>query len=63
MVQITLKELIDQFQQNLKDPTSIIIAIEETVHIIKDKRKTEISAAIEWYYSDVNNKVLIEPAK
>lgn len=47
MVQITLKELIDQFQQNLKDPTSIIIAIEETVHIIKDKRKTEISAAIE----------------
>ena len=34
-VQMTLKELIDYFQQGLTDPASTLIATEETMRIMK----------------------------
>lgn len=46
MVQMTLKKRIDQFQQNLNDPDSPPITIEETVHTIEEKHKTEIDISI-----------------
>ena len=44
--QMTLKEFIQYFQQDLNDPVSILIAIEETMHIMKEKHNTEINISI-----------------
>ena len=44
--QMTLKEFIDYFQQGLNDPASILMAIEETMHIIKEEHNTEINISI-----------------
>ena len=46
MVQISLKEFIDYFQQDRNDPASILIAIEETIRIIKKDDNTEINISI-----------------
>ena len=46
--QMTLKEFIDYFQQGLNDPASILMAIEETMHIIKEEHNTEINISIRW---------------
>ena len=43
---MTLKEFIDYFQQGLNDPASILMAIEETMHIIKEEHNTEINISI-----------------
>ena len=39
LVQMTLKIYIDQFQQDLIDPASTLIAIEKTIRIMKAKVK------------------------
>ena len=39
-VQMTLKEFIDHFQQDLNDPASKLIEIEETILIIREEHKT-----------------------
>ena len=39
LVQMTLKEYIYQFQQDLIDPASTLIAIEKTIRIMKAKVK------------------------
>lgn len=39
LVQMTLKEYIDQFQQDLIDLASTLIAIEKTIRIMKAKVK------------------------
>ena len=44
--QMTLKEFIDYFQQDLNDPASALIAIEETMRIMKEKHNTEINIFI-----------------
>ena len=41
--QTTLKEFIEYFQQNLNDPASTLMAIEETTSIIKEEHKTDHS--------------------
>ena len=46
MAQITLKEFIDYFQQDLNDPASTLIAIEEAMRIMKDEQNTEINISI-----------------
>ena len=46
--QMTLKEFIDYFQQGLNDPASILMAIEETMHIIIEEHNTEINISIRW---------------
>ena len=43
---MTLKEFIDYFQQDLNDPASALIAIEETMRIMKEKYNTEINIFI-----------------
>ena len=43
---MTLKEFIDYFQQDLNDPASVLMAIEETMRIMKDERNTEINIFI-----------------
>ena len=45
-VQTTLKEFIDYFQQGLNDPASTLIAIEETMRIMKEEYNTEINISI-----------------
>ena len=40
MMQMTLKEFSDHFQQDLNDPASILIAIEETIRIMKEEHNT-----------------------
>ena len=45
-VQMTLKEFIDYFQQGLNDPASTLIAIEETMRIMKEEHNTEINISI-----------------
>ena len=44
--QMTLKEFIEYFQQNLNDPASTLMAIEETTSIIKEEHNTEINISI-----------------
>ena len=44
--QMTLKEFIDYFQQDLNDPAFIPIAIEETMRIMKEEHNTEINISI-----------------
>ena len=46
MVQMTLKEFIDFFQQDLNDPASTLIEIEEAMGIIKEEHNTEINISI-----------------
>ena len=44
--QMTLKEFIGHFQQDLNDPASTLIAIEETLRIMKEVHNTEINIFI-----------------
>ena len=44
--QMTLKEFIDYFQQSLNDPASTLIAIEETMRIMKEEHNSEINISI-----------------
>ena len=44
--QMTLKEFIDYFQQDLNDTASTPMAIEETMRIMKEKHNTEINISI-----------------
>ena len=44
--QMTLNEFIQYFQQDLNDPVSILIAIEETMRIMKEEHNTEINISI-----------------
>ena len=43
---MTLKELIDYFQQNLNDPASMLMAIEETMRFMKEEHNTERNISI-----------------
>ena len=43
---MTLKEFTDYFQQSLDDPASTLIAIEETMRIMKEEHNTEINISI-----------------
>ena len=45
MVQMTLKEFIDHFQQDLNDPASTLIATQESICIIKEENETEINVS------------------
>ena len=45
-VQMTLKEFIDYFQQDLNDPASTLMAMEETIRIMKEDRNNEINMSI-----------------
>ena len=46
-VQMTLKEFIEYFQQDLNDPASTLVAIEETMCIMKEEHNnTEINISI-----------------
>ena len=44
--QMTLKEFIDYFQQDMNDPASTLIAVEETMVIMKEEHNTEINISI-----------------
>ena len=44
--QMTLKEFIDYFQQDLDDPAPTLMAIEETICIMKGEHNTEINISI-----------------
>ena len=44
--QMTLKEFIGYFQHDLNDPASTLIAIEETIRIMKEEHNTEINISI-----------------
>ena len=43
---MTLKEFIDHFQQDLNDPASTLIAMEEAMHIMKEEHNIEINISI-----------------
>ena len=43
---MTLKEFIDYFQQDLNDLASTLMAIEETMRIMKEEHNTEINIFI-----------------
>ena len=43
---MTLKEFINYFQQDLNDPASRLMAIEETMRIMKEEHNTEINISI-----------------
>ena len=43
---MTLKVFIEYFQQNLNDPASTLMAIEETMSIMKEGHNTEINISI-----------------
>ena len=45
-MQMTLKEFIDYFQQDLNDPASMLMAIEETMGIMKEEHNIEINISI-----------------
>ena len=44
--QMTLKEYIDHFQQDLNEPESTPIAIEDTKCMMREKHKNEINISI-----------------
>ena len=44
--QMTFKESIDHFQRDLNDPVSTLIAIEETMRIMKEEHNTKINISI-----------------
>ena len=46
LVQMTLKEFIDYFQQDLNNSASILIAIEETIRIMKEEHDNGIIISI-----------------
>ena len=46
LVQMTLKEFIDYFQQDLNSSASILIAIEETIRIMKEEHDNGIIMSI-----------------
>ena len=46
MAQMTLKVFADYFLQDLNDPLSILIAIQETICTIMEEYKTEIKISI-----------------
>ena len=56
MAQMTLKEFIDHFQQDLHDPASTLIATEETIPIMKEENKAEINILIGmiWIHEIIN---------
>lgn len=43
MMQMTLKEIIDYFQQDFNDLASKLIAREETIRIMEEEQNTEIN--------------------
>ena len=43
---MTLKEFIDYFHQGLNDPASMLMAIEETMRIMKEEHNNEINISI-----------------
>ena len=43
---MTLKEFIDYFQQGLNDPPSMLMAIEETMRIMKEEHNSAINISI-----------------
>ena len=43
---MVLKEFIDYFRQDLNDPAPILMAIEETMRIVKEEHNTEINISI-----------------
>ena len=45
--QITLKEFIEYFQQDLNDSASALIAVEETMRIMKEEHNTKINISVE----------------
>ena len=45
-VQMTLIEFIDYFQQDLNDPASTLMALEETIRVMKEDHSTEINISI-----------------
>ena len=45
-MQMILKGFIYCFQQDLNDLASTLVAIEETMHIMKEERNTEINVSI-----------------
>ena len=45
-MQMTLKGFIDYFQQDLNDPASTLMALEETIRIMKEDHSTEINISI-----------------
>ena len=44
--QMTLKEFIEYFQQSLNDPASTLMAMEETIRIMKEEHNTEANISI-----------------
>ena len=44
--QMTLKEFVDYFQQDLNDPASTLTAIEETMRLMIEEHNTEINISI-----------------
>ena len=46
MVQITLKDFIKHFQEDCNDLASTLIAIEETIIVMRDEHKAEINIFI-----------------
>ena len=46
MMQMTLKEFIDQFEQDSNYPTSTLMAVEETLRVVREEYKTEIDITI-----------------
>ena len=44
--QMTLKEFLDYFQQGLNDPASILMAMEQTIRIMKEEHNAEINISI-----------------
>ena len=53
-VQMTLIEFIDYFQQDLNDPASTLMALEETIRIMKEDHSTEINISIGGTYHAEN---------
>ena len=45
--QTTLKEFVEYLQQDLNDPASTLMVLEETMHIMKEEHNTEINISIE----------------
>ena len=43
---MTLKEFIKYFQQDLNDPASLLMAIEETMRNMKEEHENEINISI-----------------
>ena len=43
---MTLKEFIDNFRQNLNDPASTLMTIEETMRIMKEEHNAKINIFI-----------------